>query len=174
MIWIIRLFLLLYAVLYFGLGAWAIIDPVKDALELNNIPSFMDAVGLKVSAEIGYSEVAGVYGGINVLVGLLCLVGIFSKYVAKKVLSLLAFLTFAIAFGRYLLSLIPTAPGFLNTFFIFEVVTFLICIVFLFGVCYLFSGYLLLFFLSFTGFPVSDIILLFLLLFIFWFVLFSL
>ena len=91
----------------------------------------MVAVGLSVTAPIGYSEVAGVYGGINVLVGLLCLVGIFSKYVAKKVLSLLAFLTFAIAFGRYLLSLIPTAPGFLNAFFIFEVVTFFICIIFL-------------------------------------------
>ena len=44
----------------------------------------MVAVGLSVTAPIGYSEVAGVYGGINVLVGLLCLVGIFSKYVAKK------------------------------------------------------------------------------------------
>ena len=66
MIWIIRLFLLAYAVLYFGIGAWAIIDPVKDALELGyEIPSFMDAVGLKVSGVIGYSEVAGLYGGIN-------------------------------------------------------------------------------------------------------------
>jgi hypothetical protein len=46
MIWIIRIFLLAYAVLYFGLGAWAIIDPVKDALELSNVPSFMNAVGL--------------------------------------------------------------------------------------------------------------------------------
>ena len=43
-----------YAVLYFGIGAWAIIDPVKDALELSyEIPSFMDAVGLKVSGVIG-------------------------------------------------------------------------------------------------------------------------
>ena len=130
MIWTIRIFLFLYFLIYFLLGAWAIIDPVRDTLS-ESLPSFMVAVGLSVTAPIGYSEVAGVYGGINVLVGLLCLVGIFSKYVAKKVLSLLAFLTFAIAFGRYLLSLIPTAPGFLNTFFIFEVVTFLICIVFL-------------------------------------------
>ena len=130
MIWAIRIFLFLYFLIYFVLGAWAIIDPVRENIK-ESLPSFMVAVGLSVTAPIGYSEVAGVYGGINVLVGLLCLVGIFSKYVAKKVLSLLAFLTFAIAFGRYLLSLIPTAPGFLNTFFIFEVVTFLICIVFL-------------------------------------------
>ena len=130
MIWTIRIFLFLYFLIYFLLGAWAIIDPFRDIL-IESFPSFMVAVGLSVTAPIGYSEVAGVYGGINVLVGLLCLVGIFSKYVAKKVLSLLAFLTFAIAFGRYLLSLIPTAPGFLNAFFIFEVVTFFICIIFL-------------------------------------------
>ena len=29
MIWIIRLFLMAYAVLYFGIGAWAMIDPVN-------------------------------------------------------------------------------------------------------------------------------------------------
>ena len=56
MIWIIRIFLLVYAVLYFGIGAWAIIDPVKDALNLSEIPSYMNAVGLTVSSEIGYSE----------------------------------------------------------------------------------------------------------------------
>ena len=64
MIWIIRLFLMTYAVLYFGIGVWAIIDPVKDALELSyEIPSFMNAIGLSISGEIGYSEVAGLYGG---------------------------------------------------------------------------------------------------------------
>ena len=97
MIWIVRLFLLTYAVLYFGIGAWAMIDPVKDALELSNVPSFMDAVGLKVSGVIGYSEVAGLYGGINMIIGLLCLLGLFSRGIATYVLSLLAFLTFSIA-----------------------------------------------------------------------------
>ena len=137
MIWIIRLFLLLYAVLYFGLGAWAIIDPVKDALELNNIPSFMDAVGLKVSAEIGYSEVAGLYGGINMIIGLLCLLGIFSRGITTFVLSLLAFLTFSIALGRYLFALIPSTPTFYNTFFIFEVVTFFLSLSFFIYMKYL-------------------------------------
>ena len=113
MIWIIRLFLLAYAVLYFGIGAWAIVDPVKDALELSyEIPSFMDAVGLKVSGVIGYSEVAGLYGGINMIIGLLCLLGLFSRGIATYVLSLLAFLTFSIALGRYLFALIPTTPTF--------------------------------------------------------------
>ena len=131
MIWIIRLFLMAYAVLYFGIGAWAIIDPVKDALELSyEIPSFMDAVGLKVSGEIGYSEVAGLYGGINMIIGLLCLLGLFSRGIATYALSLLAFLTFSIALGRYLFALIPSTPTFYNTFFIFEVVTFVLSLSF--------------------------------------------
>ncbi len=76
MIWIIRIFLITYGFLYFGIGAWAIIDPVKDALELSyEIPSFMDAVGLKVSDTIGYSEVAGLYGGINLIIGVVVLSG---------------------------------------------------------------------------------------------------
>ena len=139
MIWTIRLFLLVYAVLYFGLGAWAIIDPVKDALELNNIPSFMNAVGLKVSAEIGYSEVAGLYGGINMIIGLLCLLGIFSRGITTFVLSLLAFLTFSIALGRYLFALIPSTPTFYNTFFIFEVVTFFLSLSFFIYMRYLYN-----------------------------------
>ena len=82
MIWVIRIFLLGYAILYFGIGAWAIIDPVKDALDLSEIPSYMNAVGLTVSSEIGYSEVAGLYGGINMVVGLLCFLGLFSRGIA--------------------------------------------------------------------------------------------
>ena len=131
MIWIIRVFLLIYAVLYFGIGAWAIIDPVKDALDLSyQIPSFMDAIGLKGSGVIGYSEVAGLYGGINMIIGLLCLLGLFSRGIATYALSLLAFLTFSIALGRYLFALIPSTPTFYNTFFIFEVVTFFLSLFF--------------------------------------------
>jgi hypothetical protein len=140
MIWIIRIFLLVYAVLYFGIGAWAIIDPVKDALELSyEIPSFMDAVGLKVSNVIGYSEIAGLYGGINMIVGLLCLLGLFSRGIATYAISLLAFLTFSIALGRYLFALIPSTPTFYNTFFIFEVTTFVLSISFFLYMKYLYN-----------------------------------
>ena len=139
MIWIVRLFLLTYAVLYFGIGAWAMIDPVKDALELSNVPSFMDAVGLKVSDVIGYSEVAGLYGGINMIIGLLCLLGLFSRGIATYVLSLLAYLTFSIALGRYLFALIPSTPTFYNTFFIFEVVTFVLSLAFFLYMRYLYN-----------------------------------
>ena len=140
MIWIIRIFLLIYAVLYIGIGAWAIIDPVKDALELGyEIPSFMDAVGLKVTDVIGYSEVAGLYGGINMIVGLLCLLGLFSRGIATYALSLLAFLTFSIALGRYLFALIPSTPTFYNSFFIFEVVTFVLSLSFFLYMKYLYN-----------------------------------
>ena len=139
MIWIVRLFLLTYAVLYFGIGAWAMIDPVKDALELSNVPSFMDAVGLKVSGVIGYSEVAGLYGGINMIIGLLCLLGLFSRGIATYVLSLLAFLTLSIALGRYLFALIPSTPTFYNTFFIFEVATFVLSLAFFSYMKYLYN-----------------------------------
>ena len=127
MIWIIRIILFAYAVIYFGIGAWAVIDPVKDALGLPyEIPSFMNAVGLTVSSEIGYSEIAGLYGGINMIVGLLCFLGLFSRGVASYAFSLLAFLTFSIALGRYLFALIPSTPTYWNTFFIFEVTTFIL------------------------------------------------
>jgi len=140
MIWIIRIFLLVYAILYFGIGAWAIIDPVKDALELSyEIPSFMDAIGLNVSGEIGYSEVAGLYGGINMIIGLLCFLGLFSRGIAAYVLSLLAFLTFSIALGRYLFALIPSTPTFYNTFFVFEVVTFILSLSFFLYMRYLYN-----------------------------------
>jgi len=140
MIWIIRIFLLVYAVLYLGIGAWAIIDPVKDALEISyQIPSFMDAVGLRVSDVIGYSEVAGLYGGINMIIGLLCLLGLFSRGIATYAFSLLAFLTFSIALGRYLFALIPSTPTFYNTFFIFEVTTFVLSLFFFLYMKYLYN-----------------------------------
>ena len=139
MIWIIRLFLLTYAVLYFGIGAWAIIDHVRDALELGDVPSFMKAVGLQVTDEIGYSEVAGLYGGINMVIGLLCFLALFSRGITLYVLSLLAFLSFSIALGRYLFSLIPSTPTFYNAFFVFEVVTFAISLSFFLYIKYLYN-----------------------------------
>ena len=139
MIWIIRLFLFAYAILYFGIGAWAMIDPVRDALELGDIPSFMIAVGLQVTDTIGYSEVAGLYGGINMVIGLLCFLAIFSRGITTFILSVLAFLTFSIALGRYLFSLIPSTPTFYNAFFVFEVATFVISLSFFLYMKYLYN-----------------------------------
>ena len=130
MIWIIRLFLFLYAVIYIALGGWAIIEPVRMMIS-DDFPSFMQAVGLTVAAPIGYSEVAGIYGGINVVVGLIALIGVFVRRFAIWASILFMFLTGSIALGRYVLSLIPSAPGFLNNFFIFEVASFFVYSIFL-------------------------------------------
>ena len=130
MIWIIRLFLFLYAVIYIALGGWAIIEPVRMMIS-DDFPSFMQAIGLTVASPIGYSEVAGIYGGINVVVGLIALIGVFVRRFAIWASILFMFLTGSIALGRYVLSLIPSAPGFLNNFFIFEVASFFVYSIFL-------------------------------------------
>ena len=74
------IFLLLMAIIYLPLGLWAIIAPAQDALGLE-LPSFYEAVGLSVISPIGYSEFAGIYGGINIVIGLMFLIGIFKKNV---------------------------------------------------------------------------------------------
>ena len=99
----------------------------------------MKSVGLQLTDAIGYSEVAGLYGGINMVIGLLCFLALFSRGITTYVLSLLAFLTFSIALGRYLFSLIPSTPTFYNAFFVFEVATFVISLSFFLYVKYLYN-----------------------------------
>ena len=77
---------------------------------------------------IGYSELAGIYGGLNLGVGILCFIGIFSINYMRRALQLLMFLTGSIAMGRILFSIIPSTPPLVNTFFLFEIVTFVICL----------------------------------------------
>ena len=64
----LTIFLLLMAIVYLPIGLWAIIAPAQDALGLK-LPSFYEAVGLSVISPIGYSEFAGIYGGINIVIG---------------------------------------------------------------------------------------------------------
>ena len=66
------------SVIYSWIGIWALLDPVAGALDLG-WPSFSVAIGLSVTSEIGYSEIAGIYGGLNFCIGLACLLGIFKK-----------------------------------------------------------------------------------------------
>ena len=127
MIWIIRLFLLLMFVMYFGIGLWAIASPLFSGLDLD-YPSITEYIGLSISSMIGYSELAGIYGGLNLGVGILCFIGIFSVNYMRRALQLLMFLTGSIAMGRILFSIIPSTPPLVNTFFLFEIVTFVICL----------------------------------------------
>ena len=130
MIWLIRLYLLSMGVIYFLIGAWAILDPLLGALE-TGIPSFLGIVGLSISSEIGYSEIAGLYGGINLGIGLMCFIGIFKKNIGIFSIKLLTFLVGSIASGRIIFSLLPTTPDFYNSFFVFEVCAFVIGCTFL-------------------------------------------
>lgn len=120
MIWINRIYLLFMALVYGAIGGWAILDPLAAGLDLG-WPSFMEAIGLSVRSEIGYSEIAGIYGGLNLCIGIMCLIGIFKKNIGIFSIKLITFLVGSIAFGRVIFSMLPTTPSFYNSFFVFEI-----------------------------------------------------
>ena len=127
------IFLLLMAAIYLPIGLWAIIAPAQDALGLE-LPSFYEAVGLSVISPIGYSEFAGIYGGINIVIGLMFLIGIFKEKVGLFSIKILVFLVGSIALGRFLLMLLGSQAGLpaeINTFLIFEIIVFLIGLIFI-------------------------------------------
>ena len=129
----LTIFLLLMAAVYLSIGLWAIIAPAQDALGLE-LPSFYEAVGLSVISPIGYSEFAGIYGGINIVIGVMFLIGIFNKQVGLFAIKILVFLVGSIALGRFLLMLLGSQAGLpveINAFLIFEMVVFLIGIIFI-------------------------------------------
>ena len=127
------IFLLLMAAIYLPIGLWAIIAPAQDALGLA-LPSFYEAVGLSVISPIGYSEFAGIYGGINIVIGLMFLIGIFKEKVGLFSIKILVFLVGSIALGRFLLMLLGSQAGLpaeINTFLIFEIIVFSIGLIFI-------------------------------------------
>ena len=127
------IFLLLMAAIYLPIGLWAIIAPAQDALGLE-LPSFYEAVGLSVISPIGDSEFAGIYGGINIVIGLMFLIGIFKEQVGLFSIKILVFLVGSIALGRFLLMLLGSQAGLpaeINTFLIFEIIVFLIGLIFI-------------------------------------------
>ena len=127
------IFLLLMAAVYLPIGLWAIIAPAQDALGLA-LPSFYEAVGLSVISPIGYSEFAGIYGGINIVIGLMFLIGIFKEKVGLFSIKILVFLVGSIALGRFLLMLLGSQAGLpaeINTFLIFEIIVFSIGLIFI-------------------------------------------
>ena len=129
----LTIFLLLMAAVYLPIGLWAIIAPAQDALGLE-LPSFYEAVGLSVISPIGYSEFAGIYGGINIVIGVMFLIGIFNKQVGLFAIKILVFLVGSIALGRFLLMLLGSQAGLpaeINAFLIFEMVVFLIGIIYI-------------------------------------------
>ena len=89
---------------------------------------------MSVISPIGYSEFAGIYGGINIVIGLMFLIGIFKKQVGLFSIKILVFLVGSIALGRFLLMLLGSQAGLpveINTFLIFEIVVFSIGMIFI-------------------------------------------
>ena len=129
----LTIFLLLMAAIYLPIGLWAIIAPAQDALGLE-LPSFYEAVGLSVISPIGYSEFAGIYGGINIVIGLMFIIGLFKKQIGLFSIKILVFLVGSIALGRFLLMMLGSQAGLpieIYPFLIFEIVVFLIGIIFI-------------------------------------------
>ena len=96
------------------------LDPLLGALD-QGYPSFLNAVGLSITSPLGYSEIAGIYGGLNLCIGILCLIGIFKRDLGIFAIKFITFLVGSIALGRILFSLLPTTPSFFNSYFVFEV-----------------------------------------------------
>ena len=127
------IFLILMAVIYLPIGLWAIIAPAQDALGLE-LPSFYEAVGLSVISPIGYSEFAGIYGGINIVIGLMFLIGIFKQQIGLFSIKILVFLVGSIALGRFLLMMLGSQAGLpieIYPFLIFEIIVFSIGLIFI-------------------------------------------
>ena len=113
---IINIFLLITAVIYGGLGGWALLDPA----------SFVDEVGLTINSNLGSSEIRSVYGGINLLIGLFAFAVLFQSKHEELFMKILIFVILGILLGRAV-SLIfgELNSAFLWGFTAFEVVWFI-------------------------------------------------
>tara|TARA_B100001029_G_scaffold23609_1_gene16270 strand:- start:2615 stop:3001 length:387 start_codon:yes stop_codon:yes gene_type:complete len=113
---IIRIFLLITAVIYGGLGGWALLDPV----------SFVSEVGLTITSNLGSSEIRSVYGGINLLIGLFAFAALFQSKHEELFMKILIFIILGILLGR-VVSLIfgELNSAFLWGFTAFELVWFI-------------------------------------------------
>ena len=120
MIWLVRVYLFFMTSIYLWIGIWAILDPIFQNLNLG-YSSFLNVVGLSVISPLGYSEIAGLYGGLNFCIGLMCLIGIFKPDIGIFSLKFITFLVGSIAFGRIMSSLLLMNQDFFNTYFIFEI-----------------------------------------------------
>ena len=121
--WTIKAYLFLMALMYAWIGLWAILDPFFISLGFD-YPSFLDVVGLSVTSALGLSEIAGIYGGLNICIGFMCLIGMFKTNIGLFSVKFITFLVGSIAFGRILSSAILVNQDFFNTYFIFEVFAF--------------------------------------------------
>ncbi len=113
---IIKIFLLITAVIYGGLGGWALLDPA----------SFVDEVGLTINSNLGSSEIRSVYGGINLLIGLFAFAVLFQSKHEELFMKILIFVILGILLGRAVsLIFCELNSAFLWGFTAFELVWFI-------------------------------------------------
>jgi hypothetical protein len=112
MILLIRFYLFFMGITYLLIGVWAILDSYL-LVNTDFTSSFMSAVGLSVISDIGYSEIAGLYGGLNLGIGSVCIIGIFKEDIGIFGIKLLTLLTGSIASGRIIFIFIAEYANFL-------------------------------------------------------------
>tara|TARA_B100001121_G_scaffold256816_1_gene234823 strand:- start:30 stop:416 length:387 start_codon:yes stop_codon:yes gene_type:complete len=110
---ITKIFLLITAVIYGGLGGWALIEP----------SSFVESVGLTINSNLGSAEIRSVYGGINLLIGLFAVAAIFQSKHEELFMKILIFVIIGILLGRVVsFSFGEVDSAFLWYFIAFELV----------------------------------------------------
>tara|TARA_A100001388_G_scaffold257276_1_gene222983 strand:- start:46 stop:432 length:387 start_codon:yes stop_codon:yes gene_type:complete len=103
-------FLLITAIIYGGLGGWALIEP----------SSFVESVGLTINSNLGSAEIRSVYGGINLLIGLFALAAIFQSKHEELFMKILIFVIIGILLGR----IVSFAFGELDSAFLWYFIAF--------------------------------------------------
>ena len=117
----INLFLLIIFIIYFPIGVWAIFDSVLISKNFLST-SFTNVVGLEIISDLGKSEIAGLYGGINLVLGILAFLAIFFNSLKLFIIKVMILITSSIALGRFISSFLPDMPTFLNSYFLFEII----------------------------------------------------
>ena len=107
---IIKIFLFITAVIYGGLGGWALIEP----------SSFVEHVGLSINSNVGFAEIRSLYGGINLLIGLFALAAIFQSKHEELFMKILMFILIGILLGR----IVSFAFGELDSSFLWGFIAF--------------------------------------------------
>ncbi len=110
---ITKIFLFITAVIYGGLGGWALVEP----------SSFVEHVGLTINSNVGFAEIRSLYGGINLLIGLFALAAIFQSKHEELFMKILMFILIGILLGRIVsFAFGELDSGFLLFFIAFELV----------------------------------------------------
>lgn len=117
----INLFLFIIFIVYFPIGIWAIFDSVLISKNFLST-SFANVVGLEIISDLGKSEIAGLYGGINLVLGIIAFLAFFYDSLKLFIIKVMVLITSSIALGRFISSFLPDMPTFLNSYFLFEII----------------------------------------------------